>query len=150
MLTKISAFFTAFLVLLGSFSLIAEPKITEACSGAELMAMQGIIEKKDLSDEVFAFDIGGFSYEERLTAIALQGIVAQKSPCVYLITCGADRDYLAEIEASGKTVHYEKYTLAQMIEKFISNLDSHVVILNANDFLKTIQENVPHKDAMPD
>ena len=105
MLTKITAFFTAFVIFLGIFSLIAEPGIPEAASEKELLSVESVIRKKPLGKEVFAFNIGGFSYEERLTAISLQGIVAKTNPCIYILQSGPDREYLAEIEKSGKTVH---------------------------------------------
>lgn len=118
MFTKFTAFITAVLIFLGGFSLIAEPRIPDACSEEELLSVSGVIEKKELGDEVYAYDIGGFSYAERLIAISLQGIVARQNPCVYIIQSGADRGFLAEIEASGKTVNYGKLTLEQMIEKY--------------------------------
>ena len=135
MFTKITAFFTAFVIFLGIFSLIAEPKIPEAASEKELLSVESVIRKKPLGNEVFAFNIGGFSYEERLTAISLQGIVAKTNPCIYILQSGPDREYLAEIEKSGKTVHYETMSLSAMIEKFSSYIgDSGYVLYRKSEF----------------
>ena len=129
MVTKIVALYTAFVIFLGSFALLAEPKIPKASNEAELLSMEGIVQKKNLGDEVFAFDLGGFSNGERVTAISLQGIVAKTNPCIYLLQSGADRQYLAEIEKSGKTVHYEKLSFASLIEKFKSYIGESGYIL---------------------
>lgn len=120
MLTKIVAVYTAIVIFLGSFALIAEPKIPKASTENELLSMEGVIQKKQLGNELFVFDIGGFTYEERMTAVALQGIVAKTNPCIYILQSGTDGTYLKEIEKSGKTLHYEKMPLADMIERFKS------------------------------
>ncbi len=135
MLSKITALFTAFVIFIGSVSLLSEPKITKAKTEKELLSVESVIKKMPLSDEVFAFDIGSYSYEERMAAVALQGIVAKKSPCIYIIQCSADKDYLAEIELSGKTVHYEKLPLADMIKKFLPYIgDMGYVLYRESEF----------------
>ncbi len=135
MLTKIVSLYTAFVIFLGSFALIAEPKIPKACTENELLSVESVIQKKQLGDEVFAFDLGGYTYAERLTAISLQGIVAKTNPCIYLLQSGADRTYLAEIEKSGKTVHYEKLNLASLIQKFKSYIgDSGYILYRESEF----------------
>lgn len=127
MITKLTAFFTALVIFLGTFSLISEPEIPEASSSQELLSMEGVIEKKELSDEVFAIDIGSYSYEEKLTAVSLQGIVAQKKPCIVLVRSWIDKEYLKDVEKSGIKVHYENLSLASMIEKFSSYLNGYVL-----------------------
>ncbi|GEM_PF-3862213 len=127
MINKITAFFTAFVIFLGSISLISEPAIPEACSENELLSLEGVIEKKELGDEVFAIDIGGYSYEEKLTAISLQGIVAQKNPSIVLIRSWIDKEYLKNVEQSGIKVNYETLNLASLIEKFKSYVSGYIL-----------------------
>lgn len=119
---RITAFFTALVVLLGSFSLLAEPKIPAACSESELLALNGIIKTKELGDEVFAVNIQGFSHEEKMTAIALQGIVAKTNPCIVLVHSWVDNTYLKEIKGAGKAVYTDNngspWTLAALITAF--------------------------------
>jgi len=135
MFTKLVAFYTAFVIFLGSFALIGESKIPKAANEEELLSIEGVIQKKELGDEVFAVNVGSYSYEERLTAIALQGIVAKKNPCLYLIQSGADRGYLYEIEKSGKTVYYENWNLATLIENFSSYIgESGYVLYRESQF----------------
>lgn len=135
MITKITAFFTALAMLFGNIALIFEPRIPNACSAEELLSMEGVIEKRQLPDELYVVDGSNFSFEERLTAIALQGIVAKTNPCIYITLCGPDRYYLSEIEKLGKTIHYEKWNICDMIEKFSSYIgDSGYVLYRKSDF----------------
>ncbi|MBP9987868.1 MAG: hypothetical protein KBT46_00050 [Ruminococcus sp.] len=134
-LTRITALYTAFVIFLGSFAIIAEPKIPKASTESQLLSMEGVVEKKQLGNDVFVYDIGGYSYEERMTAITLQGIVAKQNTCMYILQSGADSTYLKEIEKSGKTLHYEKLSLASLIEKYKSYIgDSGYILYRDSDF----------------
>lgn len=134
-MTKLTALFTAFVILLGSVSLLFEPDIPGAKAGSELLLTQGIIQKKELSDEIFVFNTGSFSKEQKLTAISLQGIVAKTNPCIYLILSGADAGFLAEMEKSGKTIHRENTDFAGLIERFCSYIgDSGYVLYRESEF----------------
>lgn len=101
---KITSFFTSLLIFFGSVFAAFLPKAPAPSSEAELLSMQSSIKKTSLPDVVYAVDISGFSSDERYSAIALQGIVAKKAPCIYLLWGGAYNTYLAEIEKSGKQV----------------------------------------------
>ncbi len=135
MFTKIVALYTAFVIFLGSFALIAEPKIPTAATEAELLSLEGVIRKQELSDDIYVLSVNGYSYEEMMTAFALQGIVAKTNPCIYFLTNGVDKEYLAEIEKSGKTLHYENWNLATLIEKFKSYIgDSGYTLYRESEF----------------
>lgn len=134
MVTKIVALFTSFVIFLGSFALIAEPKIPEACSESELLSLEGVIEKKEIADEIFAVDIGRYTDVEKQVAIGLQGIVAKTSPCIYLPMNGVDSTYLAEIAKSGKKVTRVNWSLETLIEKFKSYIgDSGYVLYRESE-----------------
>lgn len=135
MITKIVALYTAFVIFLGSFGLIGEPKITKACSEAELLSLNGIIEKKEIADEIFAVNIGSYTDNEKKTAIALQGIVAKTNPCIYLPMNGVDSKYLAEIAESGRKVTYVNWSLEALIEKFKSYIgDIGYILYRESEF----------------
>lgn len=129
MITKLVALWTAVIILFSNFSLIGEKKIPEAASESELLSVESVIEKKQLADEIIAVDIGEYSYAERMTAVCLQGIVAKKNTCLYLVQSETDKSYLTAIEKTGRTVKYENLTLAELIEKFSSYIGDAGYIL---------------------
>lgn len=135
MSTKIVAFFTAIVTLLGSFALVAEPKIPDAATESELLSLEGVIQKKSIGSDLYAVNIGSYTYEEKITATALQGIVAKTTPCLYLLASGPDTSYLSELQKAGKTVHYENWNLAALIEAFKSYIgESGYVLYRKSEF----------------
>ena len=120
---KITSFFTSLLIFFGSVFAAFLPQAPAPASEAELLGMQDCIKKTVLSDVVYAVDISGFSSDERYSAIALQGIVAKTSPCIYLLWGGAYSTYLNEIEKSGKRVirtdeNGNRWTYRSLVEQF--------------------------------
>ncbi len=139
-MVKITSFFTALLIFLGSAYAALLPKVPAPASEAELAAMTDGIKKKEVPDTVYAVDLSAFSTDERYSAIALQGIVAKKSPCIYLMFGGAYNTYLSQIERSGKTVvrtdeNGNRWTYKSLISQFFDYIaDGGYTLYENSDF----------------
>lgn len=139
-MVKITSFFTALLIFFGSVFALFLPIAPAPVSEEELMSMSEKIKKKELSDVVYAVDLSGFTTDEMYSAIALQGLVAKTSPCIYLLFGGAYNTYLSAIEKSGKTVvrtdaNGNKWTYSSLITQFKDYIaDSGCVLYENCDF----------------
>lgn len=108
-------------VVLGvaSISKVPKPKTAE-----EIADSGEFIEKYKTENKLYVIDAGTFkSIEERHFAIGLQGVVAKKTPMIYVITNDADRKYLEKISESGTELIYndkngEPWTVATLLERF--------------------------------
>lgn len=104
-----------------SISKIPEPKSTE-----EISNLGDFIEEYKLENELYIIDSGTFkTLEERHFAVSLQGIVAKKSPLIYIITNDADRKYLEKASESGIELIYNDkegnpWTIESLLKKFKS------------------------------
>ncbi len=140
LLTRISAFFTAIIIFLGSIPVKFFPKVTQAPSADELLAMEDIIDKYEIADEIYAVNIGGKSADERNMLMCLQGLVAKTKPQIYLFSGGIYKTYLDEIEASGKKIIYNDengtpWAAKTLIEKFSSYIsDGGYVLYSDSEF----------------
>lgn len=121
---KILSFFTAVIVAAVGFGVrLFLPVPPAAKTEAELESVASPIDKKTVSDTIYAVSLSQFSQAERDVLISLQGIVAKTDPCIYLLYGWPYNTYLDELEASGKTVvrsddNGDPWTLAALIEKF--------------------------------
>ena len=108
-------------VLVGAFSgfKIPEPKPAE-----EISSLGNFIEKFKTDEKLYVIDSGTFkTIEERHLAVSLQGIVAKKTPLIFIITNDMDRRYLEKISESGIELIYndkkgEPWTIATLLNEF--------------------------------
>ena len=104
------------------------PEVPGRKNAEELTDLGDICADMTLGSELFVLDAGSFnSIEERHLAVSLQGLVARNQPLIYIITNGADREYLKEIEKSGIKLNFtddneENWTVFSLLEKFKSNI----------------------------
>lgn len=110
-----------FAVVVGVFS---TSKIPEPKSAEEISHLGDFIEDFKTEDSLYVIDSGTFkSIEERHLAVSLQGIVAKKTPLIFIITNDMDRKYLEKISESGIELIYndkkgEQWTIATLLKEF--------------------------------
>ena len=91
-------------VVIGVFSI---SKVPEQKSAEEISAMGDFIKEYKTESKLYVIDSGTFkSIEERHLAVSLQGIVAKKTPIIFIVTNDMDRKYLDEISESGIELIY--------------------------------------------
>lgn len=97
------------IVLIAAFVLgvLSISKIPEPKSSQEIELLGDFIEEFKTEEKLYVIDSGTFkSIEERHLAVSLQGIVAKKTPLIFIITNDMDRKYLDKISESGVELIY--------------------------------------------
>ncbi len=101
-------------------------KIPEPKSNEEIASLGDFIEEIKTENKLYVIDAGTFkTREERHLAVSLQGIVGKKSPLIFIITNGMDRNYLEKISESGIELIYSDkngnpWTIETLLRKFKS------------------------------
>lgn len=137
---KITSFFTALMIFFGSCYAALLPKAPTPINREQLAELDDTIPKKELSDTVYAIDLSGFTDDEVFSAIALQGLVAKKDPCIYLMFGGAYTTYLNEIEKIGKAIirtdaDGKKWTYKALIRQFADYItESGYTLYNNSEY----------------
>ncbi len=108
-------------VLIGVASI---SRIPESKPAANVASLGDFIEEIKIENRLYVIDSGTFkSIEERHLAVSLQGIVAKKTPFIFIITNDMDRKYLEKISKSGIELIYndkkgEPWTIATLLAEF--------------------------------
>ncbi len=99
-------------------------KIPEPKSNEEIASLGDFIEEFKTENKLYVIDSGSFkTIEERHLAVSLQGIVAKKTPLIFIITNDMDRKYLEKISEGGIELIYnnekgEPWTIATLLKEF--------------------------------
>ncbi len=123
MFESITAFFISIILALMSFCTPAPPKAENL---EDIQALADIFREYDLCETVYVLNSSSFSSEEeKMTAIFLQGLVAKKSPQIFITSSSLDNTYLEAIEDRGSVISYtdengESWTLEGLLKKFSS------------------------------
>lgn len=139
LLTKITAFFTAIVMFFTELITVFYPRIPDAEPLSEL-ERYSIAVKRDLPDEIYVTSSAGLSTEELHILVCLQGIVAKKSPCIFIEDNWAGSSDLADLEKTGKTLirtdaEGNKWNLYSLIGKFSSFIaDGGCVLWSESEF----------------
>ena len=114
---------------------VLNPAVPEAKKIEELEYNWDICKQYSLPERLYVIDCGTFnSVEERHMAVSLQGVVAKKSPEIYIITNDADRKYLQEIEKTGIELIYtdmdgSPWTLQALLVEFRDSISENGFVL---------------------
>lgn len=124
LLTKITSFFTAVVLFFTGIITAFYPEIPDAEPLSELEGYR-ITKKTELPDEIYVVSRSGMSTDETHTLMCLQGLVAKKSPCIFIADNWAANSDLAELEQMGKTLirkdeNGNNWNLYSLINKFSS------------------------------
>jgi len=123
MFESITAFFISIILALMSFCTPAPPKAENL---EDIQALADIFREYDLCETVYVLNSSSFSSEEeKMTAIFLQGLVAKKSPQIFITSSSLDNTYLEAIEDRGSVISYtdengDSWTLEGLLKKFSS------------------------------
>lgn len=131
-LNKIIAFFTSIAIAIGSFFCLFMPSVPKALSVDELMNTDGIFEKHEIADTIYAVIVNRLSKNERDTFDCLQGLVNRDKAQIIQIQSNTERAYLSKLAASGKEVIELNCTLAELIEIFAEYITDYGYVLYRN------------------
>lgn len=101
---KIIAFFTALAVAVGGIACLFKPKIPKAVSSDELMNMDGIFDKIEPDEKLYAVTIPSLSRNERYVLECLQGLVNKDKVRFMLVQSSIELTYLKKIEPYVKEI----------------------------------------------
>lgn len=112
------------LVVAVIFGVLLISKVPEPKPSQEIESLGDFIEEFKTENKLYVIDSGTFkTIEERHLAVSLQGIVAKKTPLIFIITNDMDRRYLEKISESGIELIYndkkgEPWTIATLLNEF--------------------------------
>lgn len=112
------------LVVAVVFGVLLISKVPEPKPSQEIESLGDFIEEFKTEKKLYVIDSGTFkTIEERHLAVSLQGIVAKKTPLIFIITNDMDRRYLEKISESGIELIYndkkgEPWTIATLLNEF--------------------------------
>ena len=122
------------------FMSLFSPNVPDPKTEEELLNIRDVCEEFKVGDKLYVIDAATFkSTEERHLAVSLQGIVAKKEPCIFIITNEISHEYLKAISDSGTELVYndtdgEKWTVETLLRKFKSFIgDSGYVLYRESE-----------------
>lgn len=131
-INKIVAFFTSIAVTLGGIACLFMPSVPKAMSTDELMNMNGIFEKHELADKVYALTLGGFNADQMHTLKCLQGLVNKDKARLIFMHSYMERTYIDKFKACGVEVIEQKLTFPEIIKEFSDYITDGGFVLYRN------------------
>lgn len=132
MLSRIIAFFTSIAVAIGGFFCLFKPAVPKAVSSDELMSMDGVFEKHEIADTVYAARFNRLNPNEHMILRCLQGLVNRDKVHMLLMQCGQDSRYLQQLADSGKEIVNITWTLPELIDFFSEYITDSGYVLYRN------------------
>lgn len=117
------------------FMSIFSPSVPEPETEKELLPLGDVCREVELSDKLYVIDAATFnSIEERHLAVCLQGIVAKKTPLIYIITNEISNQYLDAASKKGIKLIYndskgERWTINTLLNEFKSYISENGYVL---------------------